>query len=92
MNKIPFNSWSQSRIEQGRKFCTSRKKKYNDPRVIGILFLPWGLVKEHLWSAEGADSPEELQQVIDDIFKRKVNDDEFFHVHFGDFNERGVKA
>jgi hypothetical protein len=86
-DKIPFNDWSKERIRQGRKFCTSRHKKYlHDERVLCIIpKVPWHIVRTFFWQAEGANSPEELQQVIEDIYKRKVEDDEIFHVHFGDF-------
>ena len=47
--------------------------------------MDFGYIKKYLWKLEGADSPEELQQVIEDIYKRKVPDDEMFYVHFGDF-------
>ena len=87
--KIPFNAWSQERIKQDRKFCTSRHKKYpNDERVAWITpKLEWGFIRKHLWQTEGADSPEELQEVIIKIYHRKVPDDELFYVHFGDFRE-----
>lgn len=84
---IPFNAWSKERIAQGRKFCTSRHRKYlKDPRVIGISeWMEWGLIKKYFWKMEGANSPDELQRVIEDIYKRPVEDDEEFVIHFGDF-------
>lgn len=85
---IPFNAWSSERIAQGRNTCTSRHKKYlHDPRVTKIQKLTWGYIRENLWKQEGANSPEELQKVIEDIYKRKVPDDEIFYVHFGNFKE-----
>jgi len=86
---IPFNEWSRERIAQGRKRCTSRHKRYpNDPRVTWISpKLPWWFIREHLWREEGADSPEELQKVIESIYKRPVPDDEEFYFHFGEFKE-----
>lgn len=84
--QIPFNSWSKERIAQGRKLCTSRKRKYSDSRVTFITpLLPWWFIRTYLWNPEGADSPEELQKVIDEIFKRRVEDSEEFYVHFGNF-------
>jgi len=85
--KIPFNSWSKERIEKGVKKCTSRHKKYlNDKRVTYISpKLPWWFIRTYLWEPEGANSPEELQEVIEKIYKRKVPDDEVFYVHFGEF-------
>jgi len=69
--------------------CTSRHKKYSkDKRVYYITpKLQWWFIKKFLWEEEGADSPEELQEVIEDILNRKVPDAELFHVHFGDFKE-----
>ena len=89
IKKIPFNKWSQERIKQGRKFCTSRHKKYIDDNRVEYISdkLPWGTIRKCLWQPEGADSPEELQQVIEDIYKRKVKDNEMFYVHIGDFRE-----
>ena len=84
---IPFNVWSKERIVQGRKFCTSRHKKYGqDKRVEWISpLLKWGFIKKYFWQLEGANSPEELQEVIESIYHRKVEDTEMFYVHFGDF-------
>lgn len=92
MNKrLPFNAWSKERIQQGRKIFTSRKEKYeDDDRVIWISPpLPWWFIRNYLYKQEGADSPSELQNVIHKIFKRKVEDDELFYVHMGDFREIG---
>ena len=84
---IPFNKWSMERIKIGQKKCTSRHKRYsNDPRVTWISpKLPWWFIREFLWRAEGADNPEELQGVIQDILNREVPEDEMFYVHFGNF-------
>ena len=84
---IPFNEWSRERIKQGRKLCTSRHKSYaNDPRVIWISpKLKWKFIREFFWQPEGANSPQELQEVIEGIYRRKVADDELFYVHFGRF-------
>lgn len=85
--KIPFNEWSKNRIDSGMKICTSRHRKYaKDSRVKWISpKLPWWFIRNYLYYAEGAISPIELQEVIDNIYKRKVPDDEEFYVHFGDF-------
>ncbi len=87
---IPFNAWSWERIRQGRKLCTSRHKRYSkDPRVYWISpKLPWWFIRTYLWEAEGATSSEELQQVIEKIYHRKVPDDELFYIHFGNFKEK----
>jgi hypothetical protein len=83
--RIPFNEWSWIRISSGRKFCTSRSHLYNDSRVIAVTTLPWGFIRDHLWMVVGANSPEELQRVINQIHRRIVPDDKQFIVHFGDF-------
>lgn len=86
---LPFNRWSRERIKQGRKFCTSRKRKWlKAPRVTYITpKLPWWFIRTYLWRPEGADSPEELQKIVDEIFKRKIEASEEFYVHFGQFRE-----
>lgn len=88
---IPFNDWSKKRIIEKRKVCTSRHRRYlQDPRVFWISpKLPWWFIRNYLWKEEGADSPKELQEVIEAIYKRKVLDNEEFYVHFGNF-EGGV--
>ena len=82
---MKFNEWSKARIECGRKVITSRKKPhYNDPDVAFILGrLPWGIIRDRLYIPEGAETPKELQEVIDKIFARRgypVADDEEFYV------------
>ena len=92
MKTIPFNKWSKDKIAQGKKFCTSRHGTYgDDERVVGISTpMPWGFIRDHLYMVEGADSPEELQGVIEEIMHRHVPDDELFSVHFGDFRNKGA--
>lgn len=86
--KIPFNAWSKDKIAKGIKECTSRHKRYpNDSRVKWISpKLPWWFIKSYLWMDEGAESPDDLQRVIEEIYKREVPDNEEFYVHFGDFS------
>ena len=83
---LPFNSWSKKRILDGRKCCTSRHKKYSKDTLVKIVSPPetWGYIRNNLYVEEGADSPEELQQVIEDIMRRPVPDDELFYVHWFD--------
>ena len=80
---MKFNAWSKARIELGIKRLTSRKIAYrNDPDVKCILPpLPWWFIKEFLYRDEGAESPEELQRVINQIFYREVLPGEYFYVH-----------
>ena len=82
---LKFNAWSQKRIRQGRKFCTSRNHRVLDEKVLGIVMLPWWFIKTRLYTLEGADSPDELQRIINQVQRRKVGDNEMFWVHFGEF-------
>jgi len=92
-DEIPFNDWSKERIELGTKDCTSRHKRYpNDKRVYWISpKLPWWFITAYLWKEEGANSPIELQDVIEKIYKRTVQRDELFYVHFGNFKNQVTK-
>jgi len=83
---MKFNAWSREKIQQGTKRLTSRKTKHlEDPTVDYVIGpVPWKFIKEYLYRDEGADSPEELQEVIDKIFVRRgypVSDNELFYVH-----------
>jgi hypothetical protein len=90
MNKLAFSQWSLKRIAEGKKFCTSRKRYFpDDPRVLGLVPLPWWFIRNYLYGLEGADSPEELQSIMNQLSRRKVEDDEMFNVHFGDFRGKG---
>ena len=80
---MKFNAWSQRRIDLGIKRLTSRRYQYNnDPDVEYVTpLLPWKFIKEFLFRDEGAYSPEELQRVINGIFRREVGPEEMFYVH-----------
>lgn len=80
---MKFNSWSQERLDLGMKRLTSRKKSQpQDPDVDYVVGpLCWGFIRDFLWKDEGAFSPDELQTVINEIFRRVVKDDEEFYVH-----------
>lgn len=84
--KLSFNKWSQERIDQGRKICTSRNSEHNDNCVYLILRLPLSVVRDYLWKEEGADSPEEFEQVWCDIYG-KFHGDRLVFCHFGDFKK-----
>lgn len=86
-DRIPFNTWSKKKIAEGKKFCTSRSRIYKDDRVVGVLYASWWLIRKYLYKAEGADSPEELQRVINKIHRKVVPDNQMFYVHFGDFKK-----
>lgn len=50
-----------------------------------MVMLPWWFIRDRLYALEGADSPSELQGVINQVQRRIVGDKEMFWVHFGDF-------
>ena len=80
---MKFNQWSKSRILAGEKSLTSRTKKHeNDPDVLHIFGpLPWWFIKTYLYRDEGAESPEQLQRVINQIFRKVVEGDRLFYIH-----------
>ena len=83
---MKFNAWSRERIRQGKKIISCRKKPHhNDEDVYCVLGpVPWGVIRTYLFEEEGADSPFELQEVIDHIFARRgfpVDDEELFYIH-----------
>jgi hypothetical protein len=86
--KLTFNKWSMERIEQGRKICTSRTRKWEDDRVYIIIKLPLKIVRDYLYKEEGANSPEEFESVWKGIFRGRFNPDREVYVHFGDFKEK----
>lgn len=80
---MKFNAWSQKRRELGVKRLTSRKEDHTDDPDVKYRVgpLPWGFIRDFLWRDEGAVCPLELQRVINQIFRRVVDDDEQFYVH-----------
>jgi len=80
---MKFNAWSKKQIRNGTKTITSRRVHHlNDPDVYDIMpALPWWFIRRFLYRDEGAESPEELQRVINQIFRRTVEDHELFYVH-----------
>lgn len=87
-DRLPFNKWSQERIAQGRKICTSRSRIYHDPRVKFIIMsIPLKLVKKYLWKEEGADSPEEFEKIWRSIHRGKFDPEKKVYTHFGNFKE-----
>lgn len=85
---IPFNEWSKKAIAKGHKFMTSRHKKYTKDNRVKVI-LPktkWGFIRDYYWWLEGAESKEELQEVIESIYGRKVDDSEMFYPHIGNYS------
>ena len=80
---MKFNKWSRTRIELGIKHLTSRTRPYvGDPDVIFITPpLPLWFIKRFLYRDEGAYSPEELQKVINQILRKKIDPNKEFYVH-----------
>ena len=78
-----FNKWSMKKIREGKKVLTSRRNRYeDDPHVEGIVGpLPWWFIKTYLYRDEGADSPEEIQRIINQVSRTKVSDLVEFFVH-----------
>ncbi len=85
--RLPFTGWSKSRIAQGRKWATSRTRVWDDDRVVAIVWLRLDFVRDHLYQIEGADSPEEFEQVWRSIHRGHYKGSNLVCVHFGDFRE-----
>lgn len=82
---IPFNKWSMEKIKQGRKCCTSRIKKYEVEGVTHIERMDLQTVKNSYWKQEGADSPEEFEEIWRQIHPRRgfIGSDKIY-VHWFD--------
>ncbi len=83
---MKVNQWSKTKLELGVKRITSRREAHTDDPDVDYIVgpLPWKFICEYLYREEGADSPEELQEVIDKIFRRTgktVEDMRPFYVH-----------
>ena len=80
---MKFNSWSMKRIREGKKTLTSRSKRYeNDPHVTNILGpLPLWFICIYLYRDEGADDPQELKRIINQIWRRNVSWNQELYVH-----------
>lgn len=91
MEKIPFNAWSRERIEQGRKLCISRTRRWNDSRVEFVIQAPLWFIKKYFWQLEGANSPEEFERVITQILG-KFEPERIMYVHFGNFKEKRQRS
>jgi uncharacterized protein YqfB (UPF0267 family) len=80
---LKMNEWSLKKTFEGNKICTLRDEvkceigskfrlTYNDfsqyYKVIEIWHVPKDFAIKFLWRLEGADSPEELEQVITEIY------------------------
>jgi hypothetical protein len=74
MIKTKFNKWSQKRILEGKKCMTSRSKRHdNDEDVLHVVGpLPLWFICAYLYKYEGADNPQELKLVFNQIFRKDV--------------------
>ena len=97
---MKFNKWSRSRIIANEKCLTSRTKKHkDDPEVFEIVGpLPLWFICNYLYRDEGAESPEQLKKIINQIFRKDVDLDREFYVHVLDtvtiksrFFEEGIQ-
>ena len=92
---IPFNAWSIERLNAGRKCATSRNKVYGrvgdvfkpdngkSYKIEYIISLALGVVRDYLYLIEGANSPEEFEEVWTSIHPKKGFDKEqLVWVHF----------
>lgn len=80
---MKYNKWSMKRIKEGKKTLTSRRTSHEyDPEVNDVVGpLPWYFIRDYLFRDEGAESPEELQGIINQVQRRIVDDDTLFFVH-----------
>jgi hypothetical protein len=79
---IPFNDWSEERLQEGRKTATTRTKRYGDPgdrfRAAGhvyelthVVTVPLGIVAEQFHDLEGARTTAAFVEVWEDIHYRR---------------------
>lgn len=85
--RLPFNKWSRERIKQGKKLCTSRSERYADSRVEFVFAAPLWFVKKYLWRDEGANSPEEFEEVWKNIHRGIFDAGRIVYVHYGNFKK-----
>ena len=80
---MKYNKWSLKRIREYKKRLTSRTKNHEtDPEVMAVFGpLPFWFIKHFLYRDEGAESPEELQRRINQLFRRKVSPGRQLYVH-----------
>lgn len=81
--EMKWSKWSLDRIRDGRKTLTSRTKRFDDdPEVIAVFGpLPLWFITKYLYKPEGAESPDELQRKVNQIFRRRVSPDRELFVH-----------
>lgn len=82
MVDIPMNDWSVERLQAQRKRATTRTEKYGESgdrfqaagriyELTHVVKVPLGVVAEHFYDAEGAESPEAFTEVWEDIHYRR---------------------
>lgn len=90
---IPFNAWSRSRLKQCIKVCTSRNRKYGEPgdtfmvdgkhyEIKLVLNLQLWFVRDFLYSLEGAESPDEFENVWKGIYYGRFDANKYVWTHF----------
>lgn len=85
--RLPFSPAMQKAIEAGKKICTSRGQRYNDPRVYLIIEVPLWIVRNYFWKMEGCDSPEHFEKVWRGVNRGRYDKDKIVAVHFGIFSK-----
>ena len=80
---MKFNAWSRKRLDNGTKRITARRTPhYDDPDVKYVVGpLPVKFILDFLYRDEGAESPEELQRVLNQVQRRKVPGDLMLYIH-----------
>jgi hypothetical protein len=81
---MEFNKWSRDKLAKGIKFTTARTSKHDkDPDVYHVFQkpIPMWIIKQYFYLDEGAESPDELQRVINQIFRRKVDETRELYLH-----------
>lgn len=93
--KIPFNLWSQDKLNCSLKKATSRYKKYaevGDTFLMGgrvyyinlVVKLPLWFIRNYLYESEGCKSPEEFENIWIGIHEKRgfrLKDEVWYH-HF----------
>lgn len=82
MRTLPFRPYFIKRIAGGTKRCTARNEKYGEVgdrlktaagtiELIEVARVPLEVVRDHYWTDEGCESPEDFERVWNAIHPRK---------------------
>ena len=69
------------------KFVARHKRFTYDPRIVYVTEgrIPLSIIKNTLYSSTGAESPEEYQKAINEVYGKPVDENTPMFLHFGDF-------